>query len=231
MVMTVCPLSLLLLLLSGGCLQALRVPINALTSSHLLKRAKAAAATVLIALQPFVGSALISPASSNAADSEWTDRNRVAAEVWRTVDDLYYDRTFANNDWFKLRQEVVKRSYKTDDELFDSLQKMLNKLGDKYTRYLRPAQYSVILNSALGELTGVGLELLQLDDGRIKINNVYDESPAKESGILAGDIITNVDGNEVTAVTSPEEVAGYLRGKMDTKATLIGKALKTITPF
>ena len=200
-------LLLLLLLLSGGCLQAIQTPTKHNTAFistpplFLNHRIKAATAAILLSLQPFT-----CMSNSNAADIEWTDRNRVAAEVWRTIDDLYYDRTFANNDWFKLRQQVVKQSYKTDDDLYNGLQKMTDQLGDKYTRYLRPAQYSVILNSAIGELTGVGLELLQLDDGRIKVNNVYDDSPAKESGILIGDIITNVDGNEVTAVTSPEEV-------------------------
>ena len=78
------------------------------------------------------------PAVSSAM--EWTDRNRLAAETWRTVDDIYLDRTFNGQDWFKLRQDAVKRSYSSDEEVYKSLQTMLNKLGDKYTRYLTPAQ-------------------------------------------------------------------------------------------
>jgi hypothetical protein len=33
----------------------------------------------------------------------------VVAEAWSVVDATYVDRTFNNNDWFKIRQDVVKR--------------------------------------------------------------------------------------------------------------------------
>jgi len=68
------------------------------------------------------------------ADSSWTDRNRLAAETWRAVDEGYLDRTFGGQEWFKLRQEVVKKNYKSDEELYQSLATMVSKLGDKYTR-------------------------------------------------------------------------------------------------
>ena len=48
---------------------------------------------------------------------DWTDRNRLAAEVWRSVDESFYDRTFNGNDWFKLRQDLVKKEYKSDEEV------------------------------------------------------------------------------------------------------------------
>ena len=46
------------------------------------------------------------------ATDQWTDRNRLAADAWRAVDEIYYDRTFGGNDWFQLRQDIVKKSYK-----------------------------------------------------------------------------------------------------------------------
>ena len=155
------------------------------------------------------------------ADDKWDDRNRLAAEAWRVVDSLYYDRNFNHQDWFGLRKSIVKKSYKDDQELYGSIKEMLMKLDDKYTKYLTPSQYNVILNSALGELTGVGIELLPLESGDIKINNVYDDSPAKESGLAVGDIIINVDGTETKSNNlSPEEVASLLRGKKGTKASV-----------
>ncbi len=155
------------------------------------------------------------------ADDKWDDRNRLAAEAWRVVDSLYYDRNFNHQDWFGLRKSIVKKSYHDDQELYTSIKEMLMKLDDKYTKYLTPSQYNVILNSALGELTGVGIELLPLENGDIKINNVYDESPAKESGLSVGDIIVNVDGTDIKSNNlSPEEVASLLRGKKGTKASV-----------
>lgn len=156
---------------------------------------------------------------SSYADDVWTDRNRLAAEAWRKVDELFYDRTFNGQDWFKLRQSIVKKSYSSDSEVYTAIQSMLSKLGDKYTRYLTPAQYGALMNSATGELTGVGVQLLQRDDGTIFISNIEDNSPAASSGLRRGDILRNVDGTD-TDNLSPEEVAAVIRGRKDTKASL-----------
>ena len=67
--------------------------------------------------------------NANAADVEWNDYNRLAAETWRSVDELFLDRSFNGLDWFKLRQNIVKRSYKTEEEVFTALQETLAKLG------------------------------------------------------------------------------------------------------
>ena len=95
-------------------------------------------------------------------------------------------------------------------QLYTSIKNALAKLNDKYTRYLPPAQYQNLVNSATGELTGVGLELLQQDDGSIKIANVEDDSPAQQAGILQGDILIDVDGTNTQGL-APEEVAVILR--------------------
>jgi len=51
------------------------------------------------------------------AEDNWDDRNRLTAEVWRAIDEMYYDRTFNKQDWFKLRQDLVKRKFKDDAEV------------------------------------------------------------------------------------------------------------------
>lgn len=166
-----------------------------------------------------VGLCLFTATPAKAAGG-WSDKNRLAAETWRVVDESYVDRTFNGKDWFKLRQDVVKRDYKTDEEVYDALRGMLSNLGDPYTRYLPPAQYSALINSAVGELTGVGLELMaNAEDGSVRVVNVADGSPAIGSGILPGDILENIDGTS-TAGLSPEEVASLVRGKSGTKASL-----------
>lgn len=145
-----------------------------------------------------------------ADDDAWTDRNRLAAEVWRKVDESFYDRSFGGHDWFSLRQQMVKRSYGSDEEVYKQIQDSLQQVGDKYTRYLPPAQYSVLMNSAMGELCGIGAELELTPDGRVKIINLQPDSPAAASGLQVGDIILNVDGSDTTGL-SPEEVAALLR--------------------
>lgn len=46
-----------------------------------------------------------------AAPAELTPEQKVVAQAWMVVDATYVDRTFNNNDWFKLRQSLVKRRY------------------------------------------------------------------------------------------------------------------------
>ncbi len=59
---------------------------------------------------------------------------------------------------------------------------------------------SALINSATGELTGVGLELSMLDDGRVQVNGIADGSPASMIG-------TNGDNNErVRAVLSGMDI-------------------------
>ncbi len=60
---------------------------------------------------------------------DWTDYNRLASETWRAVDELFLDRTFNNQDWFEMRQKLVKQTYRSDKEVYDALQKSLSKLG------------------------------------------------------------------------------------------------------
>jgi carboxyl-terminal processing protease len=165
-----------------------------------------------------MGILLLGMPFQSLADDAWSDRNRLAAETWRTVDELFYDRNFNGQDWFKLRQSVVKKSYSNDDEVYSSLQSMLSKLGDKYTRYLTPAQYGSLMNAATGELTGVGVQLLENDKNQVFISNIEEDSPAASSDLRKGDVIINVDGTD-TSSYSPEEVASIMRGKKDTKAS------------
>ena len=91
---------------------------------------------MVISLAFGVGSNVLAPLTSMAAEPAWTSRNRLAAETWRVVDENFLDRTFNKQDWLKLRMGVVKKQYGSDEEVYESLKDMLSKLGDRYTRYL-----------------------------------------------------------------------------------------------
>ena len=176
-----------------------------------------AAAVCTAALAYFSG-----PRVCPAAPTQLEPANRLAAQTWRAVDELFYDRTFNGQDWFQMRQSVVKRRYSSDAEAYQALEQMLSRLGDKYTRFLTPAQYSAVMNSAVGELVGVGVELANGPEGNsegILIPRVEDSSPAMEAGVRKGDVLVNVDGTETRGI-SAEETALLLRGKEGSKASL-----------
>lgn len=108
-----------------------------------------------------------------------TDEQRAVAEAWRIVDNNFIDRTFNHQDWFKVRQDAIKKKYKNMAEAQNEIDHIVSSLGDKYTRYLPPAKYRSIVDSATGTLAGVGVEIsMDKDTGRIYVSDTEPSSPA-----------------------------------------------------
>ena len=63
-----------------------------------------------------------------------------------------------------------------------------------------------------GRLGGVGLEVT-MDDGVLKVIAPLDDTPAARAGILANDIITRLDGEEVNGMTLDEATEKMRPGK------------------
>jgi len=120
------------------------------------------------------------PQIASAADyGSLSDEQKAVAEAWRIVDNNYIDRTFNNQDWFQLRQDAVKKKYKSNQEALDAIDKLVSSLGDKYTRYLPPAKFGSLVDAATGTLAGVGVELsMDKDTGKIYASDIEPSSPA-----------------------------------------------------
>ena len=70
-------------------------------------------------------------------------------------------------------------------------------LGDKFSEYLSQDEYLDEQTVNAGEQIGLGLTLTEDSSGYILIENVLEESPAAESGLVSGDVITSVAGIDV----------------------------------
>ncbi len=127
-------------------------------------------------------SSFIHPPIASAADyGSLSDEQKLVAEAWRVVDNNFIDRTFNNQDWFQLRQDAVKKKYKSNQEALDAIDKIVSSLGDKYTRYLPPAKYKSLVDSATGTLAGAGIELsLDKESGKVYASDIEPSSPAFE---------------------------------------------------
>ena len=161
-----------------------------------------------------------------------TVEQKAVAEAWRLVDNSFIDRTFNNQDWFQLRQDNIKRKYKSMNEAQDAITIMLGKLGDKYTRYLSPAKYQSLVDSATGTLAGVGVEIATNKEGRIMASDIEPNSPASSAGIMPKDIFVEVDGARFDTTSTPDDVAVKLRGPVGSKVGVVmerdGKTLDFI---
>ena len=81
---------------------------------------------------------------------------------------------------------------------------------DDYSTYLTPNQLGELFSQIDGNFVGLGIEL-QSDNGALLIVKVIDGSPAKASGIMAGDRIIEVDGKPTKGLTT-DQAASMLQG-------------------
>ena len=92
----------------------------------------------------------------------------------------------------------------TDDALIEgAIKGYIDALGDRYSYYLEPGDYENYNEYITGTFTGIGITATYTDEG-MTVNEVFDNSPAKEAGLLPGDLITYVNGlkADTTAVSA-----------------------------
>ncbi len=81
---------------------------------------------------------------------------------------------------------------------------MLASLDDPYTFYYTPDEMSESLENQTGKYSGIGILVSSNKDGGLCINRVFKNSHALAAGLLAGDVITHVNGIEVSARTNED---------------------------
>lgn len=97
------------------------------------------------------------------------------------------------------------------DKLTDSaVSGYISGLEDKYSRYQSIVDTQKQNDSHAGLKIGIGITVTPTDDGYINILEVNSDSPASKAGVLAGDIIKKLDGNDV-AETGYNESVQYIK--------------------
>lgn len=91
---------------------------------------------------------------------------------------------------------------------------MVASLNDPYTYFVEPQAAEVDQGNLAGRFGGIGAELTQNEQGQFVITTVYRDNPAAEAGVVAGDIITAVDGIDVTTGTDMNDLLTLVRGEI-----------------
>ncbi|MDR2010792.1 MAG: S41 family peptidase [Bacteroidales bacterium] len=94
---------------------------------------------------------------------------------------------------------------------------MLNSL-DPYTVYIPESQTEDLKIMTTGKYGGIGALIRKKDDYTM-VTQPYENSPAAKSGVIAGDIILEIDGRTMKDKAS-EDVSELLRGEPKTKVKL-----------
>jgi carboxyl-terminal processing protease len=82
---------------------------------------------------------------------------------------------------------------------------------DPHSAYLDKDDAEAFDEDTNGAYDGIGVEVLQLPDGKVKVIAPIDDTPAARAGVKAGDTIVAVDGKTLTPASA--EGQGPLRGE------------------
>ncbi len=123
------------------------------------------------------------------------------------------------NDYFKLmaqawntiQSDYVDRSAVQPTELaYGAISGMVNALGDTgHSRFLSPQMIQQENNQTKGEFEGIGVEI-ESKNGQIVIVTPLDGSPAQKAGLKAGDIISKVNGTDISGLPVDQVVQKIL---------------------
>lgn len=101
----------------------------------------------------------------------------------------------------------------------DSIQSMLEALGDPYTVYFTPEENRLFTDSMRDQdIVGIGISA-QAEDAGLRLMRVYEDTPAAQAGLQAGDLVTAVDGRP-TAGVDIHVLTAWIQGAEGTQLTL-----------
>ena len=116
----------------------------------------------------------------------------------------------------KVRTDYVERP--DEAKLIESaINGMLTSL-DPHSGYMSPQELRRMQTETQGEFGGIGIEVT-MEEGLIKVIAPIDDTPAARAGILANDIVTQIDGEPVQGMTIDQAV-DKMRGPVKTSVKL-----------
>lgn len=122
-----------------------------------------------------------------------------------TIEDLI-DKNFYFEDDEQAKQDGIIKGY-------------LEGLDDPYSVYYTQEEYAAFMEDTEGEYVGVGVQVSQnVDTKVITVVKVFN-GPAKDAGIQENDIITEVNGEDISA-QDIDTVVDKIRGEEGTEVTI-----------
>ena len=109
-----------------------------------------------------------------------------------------------------------------EEAMEDSLAEgLLAGTGDKYAQYYSKKEFDNLMEEISGSYGGIGVSIIENDDGMIEVVQVFEGSPAEAAGIQAKDIIIEADG--ITEIRDVDHLVELVRGEPGTTVDLVVK--------
>ena len=122
--------------------------------------------------------------------------------------------------WDIVQEEFIDRGALEETDLeYGAIRGMLEALGDEgHTTFMTPEQLTRQRSDISGKFQGIGA-YVGMENGLPIIVAPFEGSPAEEAGILAGDMIMEVNGEDVTTWTI-NDIVDVIRGEAGTEVVL-----------
>src|SRR6202034_3832867 len=130
--------------------------------------------------------------------------------------DTYRELNLFGDVFERVRADYVEKP--DDSKLVESaINGMLAGL-DPHSSYMDPKSFRDMQVQTRGEFGGLGIEVT-MEDGLVKVVAPIDDTPAAKAGVMANDIITKLDEEQVQGLTLNQAV-DKMRGPVNTKIKL-----------
>ena len=134
--------------------------------------------------------------SSNSTTMALTKKEKVLFDVYNTLMEEHYE----------------KESF-TEDALIEwAIKGITNEIGDTYTTYFPAVESSSFFQALDGEYEGIWAYVEMPSPGNLIIISPIVGSPSEAAGVKGGDIVTHIDGKEITAQNTLSEVVSWIKG-------------------
>jgi len=122
--------------------------------------------------------------------------------------------------WNLTQRHFIDRDALDPKQLtYGAINGMIQALGDEgHTRFLTPEEVAQQQTDISGTFFGIGARV-GMKDGLPVVVAPFDGSPADQAGLKAGDIIIEVDGEDVTSLTLQDTI-DRIRGEKGTEVVL-----------
>ena len=139
-----------------------------------------------------------------------------AARAEKDKTDTYELLNLFGDVFERVRSEFVEEV--TDEELIRAAVEGMLQTLDPHSSYMPPRDFKDMQVQTRGEFGGLGIEVT-MENGLVKVVSPIDDTPASRAGILSGDMISHIDGEQVLGLTLSEAVE-RMRGPIDSEITI-----------
>lgn len=108
------------------------------------------------------------------------------------------------NEVYQILMSNYYKEVDSDTLIQGAIDGMLASLDDPYTFYYTPDEMTESLENHAGKYSGIGILVSSDKEGGLCVNRVFKDSCAMKAGLLAGDVITHVNGTPVSAKTNED---------------------------